>query len=43
MAESTEGTRLSGYIQLAVVAVVLAVGIYFGQAPIESPAIPQRR
>jgi len=33
MAESTQGTRLSGYFQLAVVAAVLAVGIYFGQAP----------
>ncbi len=33
MAEPTQGTRLSGYIQLAVVALVLAVGIYFGQAP----------
>lgn len=33
MAESTQGTRLGGYIQLAVVAVVLAAGVYFGQAP----------
>ena len=33
MAEATQGTRMSGYMQLAVVALVLAAGIYFGQAP----------
>ena len=33
MAEPTQSTSRSGYLQLAAVAVVLAVGIYFGQAP----------
>ena len=33
MAESTSGSSRVGYVQLAVVVVVLGVGIYFGQAP----------
>ncbi len=33
MAESTPGAKPSGYWQLAAVAAVLVVGIYFGQAP----------
>ena len=33
MAESTSGPRRVGYLQLAVVALVLGAGIYFGQAP----------
>ena len=33
MAESTSGSNRAGYVQLAVVALVLGTGIYFGQAP----------
>ena len=33
MAESTSGSNRAGYVQLAVVALVLGAGIYFGQAP----------
>ena len=43
MAESTSGSSRVGYVQLAVVVVVLAVGIYFGQAPdriVVDPATP---
>ena len=43
MAESTSGSSRVGYVQLAVVVVVLGVGIYFGQAPdriVVDPATP---
>lgn len=43
MAESTSGSNRVGYVQLAVVIVVLGVGIYFGQAPdriVVDPATP---